>query len=307
LTLLAIACTLSHMADSIASYMNEKQRLINLELAARLPPDDSRPAVLHAAMRYSALAGGKRLRPILTIAAAEAVGASPHVALVPALAVEILHTYTLIHDDLPCMDDDDLRRGRPTLHKAYDEATALLAGDALLTLAFEWLAGVQAPPPYAANQLSIELATAAGSRGVIGGQMEDIANTGKSASESVVEYIHSHKTGLLILAAVRMGAISAGADKRTLAAVTAYGTNAGLAFQIADDILNATSSPEQLGKPAGSDRTQGKTTWISVHGLEASRREAKRLADQAIDSLKGLPGQTDPLRAIARHMVERSR
>ena len=295
------------MEEGIAAYIDEKRQLIDRELANRLPPDHERPAALHTAMRYSVLAGGKRLRPILTMAAAEAAGASPMVALVPALALEVLHTYTLIHDDLPCMDDDDLRRGRPTLHKAYGEATALLAGDALLTIAFEWLATVQAPPPYAANQLSLELATAAGSRGVIGGQMEDIVNTGKSASESLVRYIHSHKTGLLILAAVRMGAISAGADKKTLAAITDYGTDAGLAFQIADDVLNATSSPDQLGKPAGSDKTKGKITWVSVHGLEASRLEAKRLTDHAIDSLKDLPGKTGPLEAIARHLANRSK
>lgn len=287
------------------AYLDEKLLAVNRELAARLPPEDERPAVLHAAMRYSVLSGGKRLRPALVMAAAEAAGGSAEAAMNPALAVEILHTYTLIHDDLPCMDDDDLRRGRPTLHKVFGEANALLAGDALLTLAFEWLAASQAPAPYPPNQLALELARAAGSRGVIGGQVEDIAGTGNPPTHAQVEYIHSHKTGMLIRAAVRIGAIAAGANERDLAAITEYGVNAGLAFQIADDILNAVSSPDLLGKPVGSDKAGGKITWVAAHGLEAARKDAARLVGLAESSIAGLRGNTAPLRALARYMVDR--
>ena len=279
--------------------------MINRELAARLPQEGERPAALHAAMRYSVLSGGKRLRPVLVMAAAEAAGGSADAVLEPALAVEILHTYTLIHDDLPCMDDDNLRRGRPTLHKVFGEANALLAGDALLTLAFEWLASSQAQAPYPPNQLAVELAQAAGSRGVIGGQVEDIAATGLTPTAALVEYIHSHKTGSLIRAAVRMGAIAAGACKKDLTALTEYGVKSGLAFQIADDILNTMSSPELLGKPTGSDKAHGKITWVAVHGLDAARAEATRLVGLAEDALSGLSGNTAPLRALARHMVDR--
>jgi len=290
---------------NLASYLEERQRLVNRELAARLPAEDERPSVLHTAMRYSALAGGKRLRPVLVMAAAEAVGGSPDAALLPALAVEVLHTYTLIHDDLPCMDDDDLRRGRPTSHKVYGEANALLAGDALLTLAFEWLASASAPPPYPPNQLALELARAAGSRGVIGGQVEDIAGTGTTPTPAQVEYIHSHNTGMLIRAAVRIGAISAGANDHELAAITEYGTCTGLAFQIADDILNAMSSPELLGKPVGSDKVHGKSTWVAVHGLDEARFEAERLVQRAATSIAGLKGRVEPLLALASHIVDR--
>ncbi|MEI6971064.1 MAG: polyprenyl synthetase family protein [bacterium] len=289
----------------LQEYIGNKIRIVNAELDARMPPETERPAVLHAAMRYSLLSGGKRLRPILVMAAAEAVGGSCETAIGPALAVEALHTYTLVHDDLPCMDDDDLRRGRPTLHKVYGEAIALLAGDALLTLAFEWLASRQAPPPYPPNQFALELASAAGSRGVIGGQAEDIAGTGRQPTRDLVEYIHSHKTGLLIRAALRMGAISAGAGERELSAISDYGTSVGLAFQIADDILNAVSSREQLGKPVGRDKDLGKITWVAVHGLESAQNEAKRLADLAESSISGLSGDTAPLCALAQYAVGR--
>ena len=289
----------------LKAYLDDRRSVINRELEKQLPAGSEKPAVLHSAMRYSLMSGGKRLRPILVIAAAEAVGGSIDSAIQPALAVEALHTYTLIHDDLPCMDNDDLRRGRPTLHKVYGEANALLAGDALLTMAFEWLASSRAPDPYPPNQLSLELARAAGSRGVIGGQAEDIAGTGSATTSDQLEYIHSHKTGLLIRAAVRIGAILSGASEKDLTAITEYGTSTGLAFQIADDILNAVSTPDVLGKPVGSDKALGKTTWVSVHGLGAARKKAAQLAGLADNSIANLAGNTDPLRAIARYMVER--
>ena len=287
------------------TYLAAKQRTINRELDARMPAERARPAILHKAMRYSVLSGGKRIRPILVMAAAEAAGGNPGCALVPALAIEVLHTYTLIHDDLPCMDDDDLRRGRPTAHKVFGEANALLAGDALLTLAFEWLASAAAPAPYPPTAFALELARAAGSAGVIGGQAEDIAATGRKPTASLVRYIHSRKTGLLIRAAVRMGAIAAGASGRELAAVTRYGECLGLAFQIADDILNETSSRERLGKPSGSDKARGKMTWVAVHGLRAASAETARLTKEAIEAVKVLPGNTAPLRAMAGHLAKR--
>ena len=241
-------------------YLNAKTRLINEALEHSLPAENIRPAILHRAMRYSVLAGGKRLRPILCLAAAEAVGGKEKTeknALVPALAIEILHTYTLIHDDLPCMDNDNLRRGKPTSHVVFGEANAILAGDALLTLAFEWMARVAPPKPYASNQLIFELACAAGNRGVIAGQIEDLAAEGKKTNAATVHYIHMHKTAVLLRAAVRIGGICGGADKGELSALGNYGEKAGLAFQIADDILNETSSPESMGKAAGSDRARG--------------------------------------------------
>ena len=241
-------------------YMEERRCLVEAALDRFLPRADERPAKLHEAMRYSLMGGGKRLRPILCLASAEAVGGKPDVAMVPAVALECLHTYTLIHDDLPAMDDDDLRRGRPTLHKAFDEGLAILAGDALQTLAFELLARAAVPAPYEPGRLVLELAQAAGSRGVIGGQVEDIAAEGQSPDAGQLEFIHAHKTGQLIRAACRMGAIAAGARPEQLAALTTYAEKVGLAFQIADDVLNVTSTPEQLGKAVGSDAARKKMT-----------------------------------------------
>lgn len=286
---------------NLERYMAGKRRLIDRELARILPPAGARPAVLHKAMRYAVLSGGKRIRPILCMAAAEAAGGSPRCALFPALAVEILHSYTLVHDDLPCMDDDDLRRGRPTVHRAFGEATALLAGDSLLTLSFGILACAQVSPTL----LVAELAAAAGSTGVIGGQQEDISATGKKVGPAVLNYIHMHKTADLIRCSVRMGAISAGASRPVLGALSTWGENIGLAFQVVDDILNATSTAKQLGKPVGSDREQGKLTYVSVHGLAAARKEADRLTRRAGPLLRRLPGDTRALSAIAGHLAGR--
>jgi len=257
-------------------------------------------------MRYSVMAGGKRVRPVLCLAACEACGAPPETALVPALALEILHTYTLIHDDLPCMDDDELRRGQPTAHVVFGEANALLAGDALLTLAFDWLSTVTAPAPYPANQLSRELAEAAGSRGVIAGQVEDLAAEGKPHDADLLEFIHRHKTTALIRAAVRMGAICGAAAARALAALTAYGENVGLAFQIADDILNATAETAILGKPTRTDAAHKKLTYVAMHGLERSRARAQELVQAAVRALSDLPGDAQPLAALAHYTAQRA-
>ena len=268
----------------LQNYLPKLTAAVNLELEALLPPADERPAKLHEAMRYSVFAGGKRLRPILCITSCEACGGTAEQAMRAACALELLHTYTLIHDDLPAMDDDTLRRGRPTCHIAFDEATAILAGDALLTLAFEVLTDI----PNIGSSLALELARAAGSRGVIGGQMEDIDAEGKTPDVSLVEYIHRNKTAALIRAACVMGGICAGADIQTLEKLARYGQNAGLAFQLADDLLDESSTVEKLGKDIGSDKARGKMTWPAVHGIEKTAADAKQMEEKAIAALKGL-------------------
>ncbi len=287
------------------AYCAAQRRVVDDALAQHLPPDHQPPEILHRAMRYSVLAGGKRLRPLLCLAACEACAAPAETALFPALALEILHTYTLIHDDLPCMDDDDLRRGRPTNHKVFGEANALLAGDALLTLAFEWLAHAHPRPPRSVADLVRALGMAAGHVGVIAGQVEDLAAEGAPPSAERVETIHRLKTAALIRAAVLLGGLSAGADDRRLAALARYGEAVGLAFQIADDLLNETATAEQLGKAVGSDREHDKLTYVRVFGLEAARRRAESLAAEAEGLLIGFPGPTDPLRAFARFAIAR--
>ncbi len=289
----------------LEGYLRTRRELVDAALNERLPPENTRPAILHRALRYSVLGGGKRIRPILCIAAAEAVGGTQASALVPAAAIEILHTYTLVHDDLPAMDDDDLRRGRATSHKMFGEANAILAGDALLTLAFEWLAGCEAPSPYPPNQLALELACAAGSQGVIGGQVEDLAAEGKAPTADLVDYIHRQKTAALVRAATRIGAIAGGANAAQLEALTNYGEDIGLAFQIADDILNATSTHEALGKGAGTDEERGKMTYVAVHGLDKARTHAQELIEKAISELNGAGIKSEPLTAIARYIVAR--
>jgi geranylgeranyl diphosphate synthase, type II len=290
----------------LQSYLEDRRGMVGRALDEAMPLETTRPAVLHRAMRYSVFAGGKRFRPILCLASAEAAGTGVEKALVPAISLEALHTYTLIHDDLPCMDDDVLRRNKPTCHVVFGEANALLAGDALLTLAFEWLGTVQAPPPYPPCQLVLELAQAAGSQGVIGGQVEDLAAEGCQPSADLVDYIHTHKTGDLIRAAVRMGVIATGGSEEVLNALSGYAANLGKAFQIADDILNATGGEKALGKPTGTDAQRKKATWVAVHGLDASRRMASDLADRALTCLSPLRGHTEPLRALARYTVERA-
>ena len=290
----------------LKQYLECRRQTVETALEAHLPPETTRPVILHRAMRYSVMAGGKRLRPILCMAACEAVGGKSEAALLPGIATEILHTYTLIHDDLPCMDDDDLRRGRPTSHIMFGEANALLAGDALLTLAFEWLAAIPAPAPYPPNQLALELAQAAGSQGVIGGQVEDLAAEGRDADADLVDYIHRHKTAALIRACTRMGGICGAAAPEALAALDCYGENIGLAFQIADDILNITSTPEQLGKPVGNDEQLKKLTYVAVHGLAAARQKADALVREAIESVRPLSGDPQPLIALAEYTVKRA-
>jgi geranylgeranyl diphosphate synthase type II len=258
-------------------------------------------------MRYSIFAGGKRLRPVLALAAAEAVGGGAVGVLDEACALELIHTYTLIHDDLPAMDNDDFRRGRPTSHKVFGEAMAILAGDALQTLAFAVLArgrGRHAPELIA--EVSGMLAEAAGSCGVIGGQAVDIESEGRAVSRDTLEYIHAHKTGRLLQAAVLLGAVLAGADAGQRESLAAYGTAIGLAFQITDDILDVTSTAEQLGKTPGKDAQAGKATYPGLLGMDESRRLQQLYLDQALAALGGLDERAAPLRELAVFMVRRT-
>lgn len=297
--------------NDLQKYLQEKAEAISAALDALLPPDVERPAKLHEAMRYSVFAGGKRLRPILCIAACEACGGTAEQAMPAACALELLHTYTLIHDDLPAMDDDTLRRGRPTCHIAFDEATAILAGDALLTLAFEVLA---AHPK--GGTLALELARAAGSRGVIGGQAEDIGAEGQTPDADRMEYIHRNKTAALIRAACVMGGLCAGADfppspdgfrrtSRRLEKLAEYGESTGRAFQIIDDLLDETSTPEELGKDIGSDKAKRKMTWQAVHGMEAARGKARNLTLAACAAADRLPSGVR-LKELTKMMLRRT-
>lgn len=279
---------------------------MEVELDRILPPAAEPPAPLHRAMRYAVLGGGKRLRPALCAAAAQCVaGRVPDPVWRAAAAVECLHAYSLVHDDLPAMDDDTLRRGRPTVHVAFDEATAILAGDALLTLAFEVLAPIPVPAPHPAGALTLELATAAGSRGIVGGQSADLAGEGRPATAESVEWIHARKTGALIRAACRIGAIAAGADIASLAALSRYGERVGLAFQIADDVLDATSTPAQMGKSTGRDASKGKAGAVAVWGVEGARGRALDLVDEACEAIRSFGARGAELRDLAAFVVRR--
>jgi geranylgeranyl pyrophosphate synthase len=287
------------MIDS-KTYLQQQAQAANAELEQILPAETVRPSRLHQAMRYSVFAGGKRLRPALCIAACEACGGTADQAIRAACALELLHTYTLIHDDLPAMDDDTLRRGRPTCHIQFDEATAVLAGDALLTLAFEVLAEIQ----DIGSALALELAKAAGSRGVIGGQAEDLAAEGEQPNADLVNYIHRHKTAALIRAACVMGGLCAKANFQTLEKLADYGETTGLAFQLIDDLLDETSTEEELGKDIGSDKEKGKMTWPAVHGVEATRKRIDELTAAACVAADSLPNGEN-LTALAQLMASR--
>lgn len=295
---------------NLETYISERVAQIDAALDRSLPMAERLPASLHQAMRYSVFAGGKRIRPLLMIAACEAVGGSIKSVLPAACAMEMIHTYSLIHDDLPAMDDDDYRRGRLTNHKVFGEATAILAGDALLTQAFLLLAGADADSgSSAADKLRVLqiIATAAGSLGMVGGQIVDMESETKSVELPIIEYIHTHKTGALILAALQTGAILGNADSQAFAALTRYGECAGLAFQIADDILDIVGDQSLLGKDVGSDVHRGKATYPSLIGLAESRRRAEELRDMAIDALAPLGHEAEPLRALVSFIVDRSR
>ncbi len=281
-------------------------RRVDRALDAWLDRGD-RPERLSEAMAYSLHAGGKRFRPVLAMAAAEACGAAPSVALPAACALECVHTYSLIHDDLPAMDDDDLRRGKPTSHKVFGEANAILAGDALLTEAFAILAGAGRHADRVRRRLVAELAAAAGGSGMVGGQVLDMEAEGKRPTAGLVRRIHRRKTGALITAAVRMGAIAAGATPPRLARLTRYGAALGEAFQIVDDLLDEEGTETELGKRPGADRTHAKATWPAAVGVEKAHRDARRLADEAMASLAGFGARAATLRGLVGYVVERRR
>ncbi len=273
-----------------------------------VPPAHARPTRLHTAMRYSLEAGGKRLRPVLVLATAERFGVQDDRALPAAVAIECIHTYSLIHDDLPCMDNDDLRRGRPTAHKAFDEATALLAGDALLTHAFALIAHAHASQPALAAALVRELGDAAGSRRLIGGQMEDLLAEHKAnATADELEFIHLNKTAAMIEAAFVMGGLVSDAKADDVDRLRTAGRHLGLAFQIIDDVLDATADSATLGKTAGKDAKANKTTWVKLHGIETSRHMARHHSEAARAALAGLPGDSAFLDTLVDSMATRAK
>lgn len=293
----------------LKTYLRERTALVDAALDRWLPGTEMLPPRLHEAMRYSVFAGGKRLRPVLIIAACEAVGGDPRQVLHAACAMEMIHTYSLIHDDLPAMDDDDFRRGRPTNHKVYGEANAILAGDALLTEAFRLLADPEANrgiDPAVALRVIETIARCAGSQGMVGGQVVDMESEGKPIDFATLQYIHTRKTGALFLASIQAGAWLGGGGEDQVAALTRYGETAGLAFQIADDILDIVGDQAEIGKDVGSDQARGKATYPALLGLSEARRRAEELRDLAIAALEPLGTNAEPLRAIARYIVDRT-
>jgi geranylgeranyl diphosphate synthase type II len=292
---------------SIEYYLDEQRALIDRELDRLLPPADAHPASIHRAMRHSVLAGGKRLRPLWCLEAGRLFEGDESVLMPVACALEMIHTYSLIHDDLPALDNDDWRRGQPTCHRAFGEATAILAGDALLTLAFEVLAAPLPVPPHVQLAVIRSVARAIGTRdGMIGGQVVDLETTGKSADAPALHYIHSSKTGALICAAVCCGALLAQAGDEDLARLAAYGQRVGLAFQIADDLLDVLGSRDAAGKRVGKDDEQHKATYPAVYGIEESQSIACRLVAQACQELEPYGPRADRLRQIARFLIERN-
>lgn len=290
---------------SFKAYWAARQKKVEQALQQALPRESVKPRTIHRAMRYSIFAGGKRLRPILCLAAAEAISGKFTAALPLACAVECIHTYSLIHDDLPCMDNDDFRRGKPTSHKVFGEGLAVLAGDALLTIAFEIAASCESWPRYSHAAVIHELAEAAGSQALVAGQVADMESEGKKITPAMLRYIHEKKTAALIASSLRLGAMSANATAKQLAAITEFGQSLGLAFQVIDDILDITQTTEQLGKSAGKDVQAQKATYPSILGLEKAKREADRLTIKARTALKPFGAKANDLLAIADYMLQR--
>ncbi len=291
---------------NLRDYLKEQQRIIDAELDRRVPPEAAPPAVIHRAMRYSLFAGGKRIRPILCMEAAKALSDRTAGVETAACALEMVHTYSLIHDDLPALDNDDLRRGKPTCHKMFGEAMAILAGDALLTLAFQVLSGIDSVDRGRAAEMVLELATAAGTpSGMVAGQVEDLEGEGKPPDSALLGRIHRAKTGALIRASLRIGAIYAGAAGDLLDALSRYGEHIGLAFQIVDDLLDVEESSEALGKTAGKDAEQHKITFPAVYGLAESRRMADVECERAHGSLAAFGERAQMLHELADLIVHR--
>ena len=298
---------MSALEKQAVSYLDQCRSLVDATLAKRLSNDNASAPMLLEAMRYSVLGGGKRVRPALCMAAANAVGQNDETALIPACAIELIHAYSLIHDDLPAMDDDELRRGRPTTHIAYNEATAILAGDALQTLAFEWLADAPGISDRTRLAMIRELASGSGHRGMVGGQAIDLESVGKKITIEHLEAMHRHKTGALIVASVRMGALTAPeVTDRQLEALTAYAQTLGLAFQVQDDLLDIEGDTTVIGKPQGSDLARGKPTYPALMGADNARRYLTELLDSALASLSIFGSEGATLRAMADYVVART-
>jgi geranylgeranyl diphosphate synthase type II len=295
------------MSFDLQGYLRRQTAAVDQALNRFLPPAKTKPASIHKAMRYSIFAGGKRMRPALCLAAAEACGGAAAAAMPLACAVECIHTYSLIHDDLPAMDDDDLRRGKPTNHKVFGEGMAILAGDALLTAAFAIAAQCRGWPRYPHQAIIAELADASGSEQLIAGQVADLEGEGKKISARQLRYIHERKTSALLCCSVRLGGMSANCSAPQLRALTDFGYNVGLAFQIIDDILDVTQTSEQLGKTAGKDTVAEKATYPSIVGMEASRKIAAQLTTRAFRALETFKGKAAALEALAEFLLNRDR
>lgn len=299
----------------IKRYLKEKKEIVDSALESYFPSRSGSaaegvfPTSLHKAIRYSLFAGGKRVRPILSMAAFEAVGGKGEGILPFACALEMIHTYSLIHDDLPALDNDDYRRGQPTCHRMFGEAIGILAGDALLTEAFRLMTD-RSKGGLSSGEMPVvdivhEVAHAAGMHGMVGGQVLDIESEGKEVDLPIVEYIHTHKTGALILVSVRIGALAGGGDESKMKSLTRYGEGIGLAFQIADDILNVEGNAVLLGKKTGSDLSKGKATYPSIFGVEESKKRARELIELSVESIRTFGPEAQPLREIAWFIISR--
>ncbi len=289
----------------LARFLAQSTDSVNRALDHFLPSAATRPATIHKAMRYSLFAGGKRMRPALCLAAAQACGGTESAAMPLACAVECIHTYSLIHDDLPAMDNDDFRRGKPTNHKVFGEGIAVLAGDALLTQAFEIAAQSKTRTHYPAQTITLEIARASGSLQLIAGQVADLEGEGKRVSAAQLRYIHERKTSALLCCSVRLGGMSANCSAAQLRALTDFGYHVGLAFQVIDDILDVTQTSEKLGKTAGKDTKAQKATYPSIVGLDRSRKIAQDLTARAFAALKPFQGRATALEALAEFLLKR--
>lgn len=291
----------------INTYLSVSKKLVDERLDKLLPAETEEPSIIHKAMRHSVFAGGKRVRPILILASGESLSGDRDVLLHLGAGIEMMHTYSLIHDDLPALDNDDLRRGVPTCHKVFGEALAILAGDALMTRCYQVLADLPGLPDTARMEIIREVATATGTvNGMIGGQVVDLASEGKEVEARVLEYIHYSKTGALLKACVRCGAIASGANDEEMQSLTEFGSKIGLVFQIVDDILDVTSSSEVLGKTAGKDEKVKKATYPALYGIDASREKARELMSSALEDIRDFDEKAEPLRSLARFVVNRT-
>jgi geranylgeranyl diphosphate synthase type II len=292
----------------LGTYLDARKKIVDEALERYMPGEDNYPPVIFKALRYSLFAGGKRIRPILCLASAEAVGGNVESILPVACALELIHTYSLIHDDLPAMDDDDYRRGRHTSHKVFGENMAILAGDALLTEAFHLMSDrglMEKIAPEKLISVIHDVAGAAGCFGMVGGQVVDVQSEGEAVETEVLNFIHTRKTGAMIAVAVKAGAVLANAGEVELKVLASYGRHIGLAFQIADDILNVEGDQKLMGKGTGSDTKRGKVTYPALVGMDASRKKAGELIEDALSAIKDFDHRAEPLRMIAAYIIER--